>query len=218
MKRIALLPALALILLASVNATALDLGTHNTNVNTNVNAAAAAAAASARQRQSQGQFQGQGQTQRATAKQSQGNSNTIEGDQNPRQAPSFAAPSLVASNEACMGSTSSGAGVSAGAVGISAVFGTTWQAQDCERRMYAQQLRLAGNNAAALALMALNPEVAQALRTAGYTGPLPGPVAAAPLSPAQQQAHAAATPGGDQHPACAPSSWATREWRAANCR
>jgi hypothetical protein len=131
------------------------------------------------------------------------------GDVEARLAPGFSAPSLAASDEACMGSTSGGVGVTTGVIGVSATFGSTWESWNCNLRMFAQQLRLAGAPDAALLILANHPEVKAALVAAGRVkaDPPPAPRALAPPS----------APAAAQHPACAPRSWASREWRAANC-
>lgn len=151
--------------------------------------------------QIQGQAQGQQQKQDATT----GNiTNTYE---NFRQAPAFGSPGLAASDEACMGSTSGGAGVSAGTIGVSVTFGSTWESYNCNLRMFAQQLRLAGAPKAAIMILANHPEVKKALQEAGTlpADPVPPP----PAVPT------AITPASDKHPACSPTSWATADTRKA---
>ena len=150
--------------------------------------------------QIQGQAQGQQQKQDATTGSI---SNNYE---NFRQAPAFGAPGLAASDEACMGSTSGGAGVSAGTIGVSVTFGSTWESYNCNLRMFAQQLRLAGAPKAAIMILANHPEVKKALQEAGTLPADPAPTVTAP---------AAITPASNKHPACSPSSWATAETRKA---
>lgn len=151
--------------------------------------------------QLQGQLQGQQQKQDATT----GNiNNTYE---NFRQAPAFGAPGLSSSDEACMGSTSGGAGVSAGAVGISVTIGSTWESYNCNLRMFAQQVRLAGSPKAALLILGQHPVVQQALIEAGV---LPAPTVVTPTPTTPPTLTTAAS---DKHPACSPTSWATVQTR-----
>ncbi len=97
-----------------------------------------------------------------------------------RQAPSVAAPSLSTSGESCMGSTAIGGS----AAGFGVAIGSTWSAEQCERRMNSQQLRLMGETKAALALLCQNPGVADAMRAVGKMCPaLPEKVDAAMTPP-----------------------------------
>lgn len=139
-----------------------------------------------------GQIQGQAQGQQQSA--STGNvSNNYE---NFRNAPAFGAPGLAASDEACMGSSSGGAGVSAGAVGVSVTFGSTWESYNCNLRMFAQQLRLAGAPKAAIMILANHPEVKKALQEAGTLPADPAPtVPPAPTGVGKSEAK-------ERHPGC----------------
>ncbi len=112
-----------------------------------VSAAAAAAAAGA-----------------VSAAQSSGGSASVNSE---RQAPGVSAPSLATSGETCMGSSSIGAS----GAGFGVAIGSTWNSDQCERRMNAQQLRLAGETKAALALICMNPGVADAMRAVGKSCP-----------------------------------------------
>ena len=84
-----------------------------------------------------------------------------------RQAPGVSAPSLATSGETCMGSSSIGAS----GAGFGVAIDSTWNSDQCERRMNAQQLRLAGETKAALALICMNPGVADAMRAVGKSCP-----------------------------------------------
>lgn len=172
-----------------------------------VAAAAATASASSSSKASANNSNRVSNSQRLNNKNSASNSNSYNNEADPRQAPAFAAPSLSASNEACMGSSSGGAGVSAGAVGISATFGTTWQSEQCERRMNGQQMRLAAENLpaqdrvainkAVLLLLANDPAVDAALKAAGYKSPVTTtPVAVTPTTITPVVA------SNERHPAC----------------
>lgn len=154
-----------------------------------------------------GQIQGQAQGQQQNA--STGNIN--QNYENFRQAPAFGAPGLAASDEACMGSSSGGAGVSAGAVGVSVTFGSTWESYNCNLRMFAQQLRLAGAPKAAIMILANHPEVKKALQEAGTLPADPAPVVTTPATPTVTAGNTTS----DKHPACSPTSWATAETRKA---
>lgn len=102
--------------------------------------------------------------------------------QHERQSPAVSAPSLATSGETCMGSTS----VGGSAAGIGLAIGTTWDSAECQRRMNSQQLRLLGQNDAALALLCQNPGVADALAAVGKRcpGAAAAPVSLAPSAPA----------------------------------
>lgn len=105
--------------------------------------------------------------------------------QSERQAPAVAAPSLATSGETCMGSSS----VGASGAGFGLAIGTTWGSEQCERRMNAQQLRLSGETKAALALICMNPGVADAMRAVGKSCPVvPEKVDAAMRPPAVSDA------------------------------
>jgi len=71
----------------------------------------------------------------------------------------------------CMGSVSIGVGGGAAVGGGTLSFGKTVESKDCNRRAYARDLRTAGQNEAALALLAKNPEVAEALEVTGFKAP-----------------------------------------------
>ena len=63
-----------------------------------------------------------------------------------------------------MGSTAVGASTPFGGVSI----GSTFKSDDCELRMFARSLSALGQNDAALALLAQNPKVAEALKPSGF--------------------------------------------------
>lgn len=114
-----------------------------------------------------------------SASQSSGGAATVT-NATERQAPSVSAPSLSTSGESCMGSTAIGGS----AAGFGVAIGSTWSAEQCERRMNSQQLRLMGETKAALALLCQNPGVADAMRAVGKSCPaLPEKVDAA-MAPA----------------------------------
>jgi len=145
----------------------------NTNVNKNSN------------RQSQGQYQGQAQSQgqnqkaisgstsRSTATAVQGQSIkdknqqsvNIEGDSFKAYAspPDAIAPSLTSGNDVCMGSISGSASGGNGIIGIGIGFGKTYTDENCVRLKNANALLQMGHKGAALALLALNEDVAAAL-------------------------------------------------------
>lgn len=120
-----------------------------------------------------------------------------------RQAPAVSAPGLAASSESCMGSSAAGASVA----GFGASFGTTWKDEDCNRRHNARELRLEGQHKAASILLCMNADVAKARALAGSPCPSTEPpkVSELPIP-------------GERHPACAPGSWASADWRQQNCR
>jgi len=97
--------------------------------------------------------------------------------------------------------------VTTGVIGVSATIGTTWVNADCNRRMNAQQLRLAGARDAALILLANDPEVRAALVATGHLKPdAAAPQALAPEGP------------GDKHSGCS-GRFVNRagEWFKAHC-
>lgn len=204
--------------ISAADARARDEGGNSSNSNHNTAiagaAASAKASASASSRSSASAKQAQGQLQGQAQQQGQQLGQTITHNE-ARVAPGFSAPSLAASDEACMGSTSGGVGVSAATIGVSATFGTTWESVNCNLRMFAQQLRLAGAPDAAILLLANHPQVKAALQATGKIKP--DPVAAPIQGPTQSGAPVSAPAAAGKHPACSPSSWASREWRAANC-
>jgi hypothetical protein len=113
----------------------------------------------------QDQYQGQKQGQVGINVQKDKNkqSVTVEGDLfEAAKIPvsSARAPSLTSGNDTCMGSTSIGAqGMD---FGLS--FGTTWIDQNCIRLKNANALNALGHKGAALSVLAINPDVAAALR------------------------------------------------------
>ena len=137
------------------------------------------------QHQSQGQDQGQSQSSRNTNRNTStavgvgisGASSTATnaGQANTQttkiEAPApvglAIAPGLTAAPETCMGSTSIGA--SGPFAGLS--IGTTWKSKGCELRMFARSLIALGYTEAALALLAQDEMVAQALQAAGVKYP-----------------------------------------------
>jgi outer membrane protein OmpA-like peptidoglycan-associated protein len=78
------------------------------------------------------------------------------------------APALIASSDTCMGSHGFGAQVATVGVAI----GRTWQDENCQRIKNARQLDAMGFRRAAVALLCVDDEVRQAMRTAGT--PCPG--------------------------------------------
>jgi hypothetical protein len=119
-----------------------------------------------------------------------------------RQAPSMGAPVLTAFG-GCKGSVSGGVGVA----GFGVALGATIADEECERLNSAAFLATQGHGDAAVALVCENRGVAAAMARVGKACPGAEPIALTP----------APTGGPARHPACAPSSWATREWRASNC-
>jgi hypothetical protein len=67
---------------------------------------------------------------------------------------------------------SSAAGVSGAGFGVS--LGTTWNSDECQRRLNSQQLRLLGHSDAALAILCTNVGVADALAAVGKACPAQG--------------------------------------------
>lgn len=151
----------------------------------------------------------QGQQQNAST------GNITQNYENFRQAPAFGSPGLAASDEACMGSTSGGAGVSAGAVGVSVTFGSTWESYNCNLRMFAQQLRLAGSPKAAIMILANHPEVRKALIEAGTLPNDPTPTVTAP---APAPTGVTKSEAKERHPGCT-GRWVNRDgdFYKANC-
>lgn len=126
---------------------------YNTNVNVNKNS----------NRQHQGQYQGQGQGQAQSTKNANNSTLVVGGDDYP--ASTATAPALTSGPQTCMGSTSiGGQGMS---FGVS--IGTTWRDSDCVRRLNANALVQLGHKDAALALLAQNDDVADALKAAGVS-------------------------------------------------
>lgn len=119
------------------------------------------------------------------------------------QAPAVGAPGLT-SFGGCKGSVSGGVGVA----GFGIALGTTVPDEECQRLNNAAFLASHGHPDAAIALVCRNAGVKDAMAIVGKACPSAPPApAAAPI----------ATAAG-QHPACSPTSWASREWRAANCQ
>lgn len=135
----------------------------NTNVNTNVNTNRQY------QGQSQGQYQGQAQGQFIQDKNQQ--TTVIEGDNFKAyaSAPDALAPSLTSGNDVCMGSISVGGSGSTGIIGFGLAIGKTYTDDNCVRLKNANALLQMGHKDAALALLALNEDVAAALNAAGVT-------------------------------------------------
>lgn len=154
-------------------------------------AAAAKATATSSSRSSASAKQAQGQIQGQSQQQQLGQNITHN---EARVAPGFSAPSLSASDEACMGSTSGGVGVTTGVIGVSATFGSTWESWNCNLRMFAQQVRLAGAPDAALLLLASHPEVRAALVASGRVKADPKPIHGPAQSAAPSSAAAARDP------------------------
>lgn len=123
---------------------------------------------------------------------------------NERQAPGVGAPGLT-SFGGCKGSVAGGVTVP----GFGVSFGTTVTDEECQRLNSAAYLTSIGHGDAGLALVCANAGVRDAMASVGKA--CPGAPAAPPPAPV-----ASASP--ERHPACSPSSWATQEWRAANCR
>lgn len=96
--------------------------------------------------------------------QSSENNVTVEGDDYKRNPVStaFAAP-LTTSTDTCMGSSSAGAQ----GIGFGLSIGSTWTDKNCVRLKNARQLQSMGLNDAAIQLMCLNKDIAQAMATAG---------------------------------------------------
>lgn len=105
-----------------------------------------------------------------------GGSSTVTvdtGSDIPAQAPAVFAPNLTAVPETCMGSISTGGTVGLQGTGVGFTFGTTWKSHDCELRMFARSLISLGvkYESAAVALLAQNDDVRNALAAAGIDVP-----------------------------------------------
>ena len=165
----------------------------NDNTNVNVNENRNSNRNTNRQSQGQGQLQGQRQGQGQGQGQVNQPQQTISGDSYnveapPRQAPPAIAPNLTAVPETCMGSAAVGASTPFGGVS----FGSTYKSEDCELRMYARALMALGKNDAALALLAQNAKVAEALRATGTKAAwLKDEKDQSPALAAQAQSHSA---------------------------
>lgn len=70
-----------------------------------------------------------------------------------------------------MGSTSAGASAGTGAISVGIGFGQTWKSESCERRANVRSLQTLGQDKAALALIAQDASVADALDAAGVDYP-----------------------------------------------
>lgn len=136
----------------------------NTNVNTNLNTN------QQRQGQRQGQYQGQGQSQGQVGIVKDGDV-SVQGDtynsKSYASAPDAIAPSLTSGNDVCMGSVSVSASGGSGIIGIGIGFGKTYTDENCVRLKNANALLALGHKDAALALLAINEDVAAALRATG---------------------------------------------------
>jgi len=137
----------------------------NKNVNRNTNRQ--------NQGQYQGQYQGQGQSQVGINTQKGINNSkqsvNIEGDSFKAYAPApnVYAPALTSGNDVCMGSASVSASGGSGIIGLGFGFGKTYTDLNCVRLKNANALFMMGHKDAALALLANNDEVANALTAAG---------------------------------------------------
>lgn len=169
--------------------------------------ASATAAAIAAQKQSQHQYQSQStrqyQTNRQTTKQSNDQQNQQVYNHN-EQRPSGIAPSIGLGGFAsgpCVGVTTQG-GFGVGLPGGASFGGSAGRSElddECTRRETARILHAMGQADLAVKIMLASPVVKAVMQPATITP-------------------TAATISNTQHPACSPSSWATREWRAANCQ
>lgn len=134
----------------------------NRNYNTNVNLN--------KQHQHQSQYQGQGQHQGQVGIVKDGDV-TVKGDitnvKSYADAPSINPPALTSGNDVCMGSASVSATGGSGVFGIGLGFGKTYTDENCVRLKNVNALFRMGLVDAALALLANNPEVADALRATG---------------------------------------------------
>lgn len=136
---------------------------YNRNRNTNRN--------NNSQHQGQGQFQGQGQKQGQKQGQTNQPNQTIEGDnvQVYSSSPDVSAPALTSGNDVCVGSISGGAAGGNGIISAGLTFGRTYTDENCVRLKNANALHQMGLTPAALALLAKNKDVADALNKA-YPG------------------------------------------------
>ena len=140
----------------------------STNTNTNQNVNVNSNAQGQHQKQHQSQSQGQSQSSKNTNSNSQsavgsGNATSVNVDAK-YQAPAVSAPSLAVGSDVCRGSTSFG--VSGPMAGLS--FGNTFTDEDCQLRAFARSLQHLGYPEAALAILATNPKVAEALQKTGF--------------------------------------------------
>lgn len=138
----------------------------NTNVNTNLNTN------QQQQSQQQGQYQGQGQHQGQVGIVKDGDV-SVQGDTYSTKvyapAPDAIAPALTSGNDVCMGSVSVSASGGSGIIGIGIGFGKTYTDENCVRLKNANALLQLGHKDAALALLAINDDVAAALKATGTT-------------------------------------------------
>lgn len=185
MKRNFIAVAIAALCL-STSASATILGPENVNTNTQGQA----------QGQAQGQFQGQGQAQgqasfnrnsnkNSASSNSGGNGFSSYNDTDIRPAASASAPGLTSiGSDNCLGSTSFGAGN-----GFFAVSGgTTVESAECNRRAYSRALAGLGQQAAALALLCKNEEVASVTPACATAAPTPAVKTTAPVAVASVSA------------------------------
>lgn len=148
------------------------------------------------QGQAQGQFQGQGQAQGQTSFNRNSNKNSASSnsggngfssynDTDIRPAASASAPGLTSiGSDNCLGSTSFGAGN-----GFFAVSGgTTVESAECNRRAYSRALAGLGQQAAALALLCKNEEVASVTPACATAAPTPAVKTTAPVAVASVSA------------------------------
>lgn len=148
------------------------------------------------QGQAQGQFQGQGQAQGQTSFNRNSNKNSASSnsggngfssynDTDIRPAASASAPGLTSiGSDNCLGSTSFGAGN-----GFFAVSGgTTVESVECNRRAYSRALAGLGQQAAALALLCKNEEVASVTPACATAAPTPAVKTTAPVAVASVSA------------------------------
>ena len=137
----------------------------NKNVNRNTNRQ------NQGQYQGQDQYQGQGQAQGQFIKDKNQQTTVVEGDDFKAYAPApnIFAPSLTSGNDVCMGSISVGGSGGTGIIGFGIALGKTYTDDNCVRLKNANALLQMGHKNAALALLALNEDVAAALNAAGVT-------------------------------------------------
>jgi len=100
---------------------------------------------------------------------SHGGSATVGGDTTKVYAspPTVFAPGLVTGNDVCVGAVSAGASGGNGFISAGLSFGSTYTDENCVRLKNAHALFAMGHKDAALAVLAKNKDVADALRAAG---------------------------------------------------
>lgn len=139
----------------------------NTNSNRNYNTNVNVNKLENKQHQSQQQYQGQSQGQIGINIQKDKNKQSVvvEGDTYEYPASTATGPALTSGNDTCMGSTS------IGGQGMSFGFslGTTWIDRNCIRLKNANALNRMGHKNAALALLAIDEDVAAALKATGVS-------------------------------------------------